>query len=402
MTTWREQLRPASWRGIPFLVKTVEAKPGRRVVVHEYPGRDFADWEDLGKMPKRFRIEAFFVGNDYLNSRNRLLHAIDEQPGPGLLVLPTHGQFDCVCREVESNWNDSEGGIETLTLTMVQVGQFAATPQATNAPAVQLPATTAQAATTVAQSVGQALPITGQPSFVQVGTLTRAQGLLDTVQARFARLQLATTTALQVAGRIQAIRTQGLTLLATPANYARSVLGLFTGVGAGFGGDLRSLFNAYASLFDALGLGSGGDGEGSPVLVANQRTVTQLQQTAVLLAMADVVPQLEWPARSDAVADRTTFAERAEVLEASLSEAFVDEWLAALQPVRVLVNRAITEEARTLLDYRTVRLRETVPALVLAYELYADAFRADDIVAENAVRHPGFLPVDSPLRVLEA
>jgi len=41
-----------------------------------------------------------------------------------------------------------------------------------------------------------------------------------------------------------------------------------------------------------------------------------------------------------------------------------------------------------------------MPAIVLAYRLYGDAERADEIVARNRVRHPGFVPGGQPLEVL--
>ena len=40
-----------------------------------------------------------------------------------------------------------------------------------------------------------------------------------------------------------------------------------------------------------------------------------------------------------------------------------------------------------------------MPALVLAYDLYEDAARADEIATRNRINHPGFLP-PIPLQVL--
>ena len=48
-TSWREDLRPASFRGVPFLVDESHVVIGRRVVLHEYPLRDKPYAEDLGK-----------------------------------------------------------------------------------------------------------------------------------------------------------------------------------------------------------------------------------------------------------------------------------------------------------------------------------------------------------------
>ena len=47
--SWREKLRPASFRGVPFKVVDDKTPVGRRVVVHEYPRRDSSYPEDNGK-----------------------------------------------------------------------------------------------------------------------------------------------------------------------------------------------------------------------------------------------------------------------------------------------------------------------------------------------------------------
>jgi prophage DNA circulation protein len=42
----------------------------------------------------------------------------------------------------------------------------------------------------------------------------------------------------------------------------------------------------------------------------------------------------------------------------------------------------------------------TEPSLVLAWRWYGDANRAAELVARNALRHPGFVPARAPLQVV--
>lgn len=44
---WRDRLRDASFRGVPFSVDDDDASFGRRVQLHEYPKRDKPYTEDL-------------------------------------------------------------------------------------------------------------------------------------------------------------------------------------------------------------------------------------------------------------------------------------------------------------------------------------------------------------------
>lgn len=94
MTSWKDNLRPASFRGVPFQVDD-EGTFGRRVQVHEYPNRDKPYTEDLGRAARRFTINAYLVGDDFFEVRDRLIVAIDT-PGPGTLVHPYYGEI-AVC-----------------------------------------------------------------------------------------------------------------------------------------------------------------------------------------------------------------------------------------------------------------------------------------------------------------
>ena len=85
-----DQLRGASFRGAPFKVRGAESDFGRRKAVHEYPFRDTAWVEDLGRNPRQFEIAGFLIGDDVIAQREQLVEAC-EAPGEGQLVHPTFG-----------------------------------------------------------------------------------------------------------------------------------------------------------------------------------------------------------------------------------------------------------------------------------------------------------------------
>lgn len=93
--TWWQQLQPGSWRGVGFVLDAAPTKTGRRVAVHEYPYRDTVWTEDLGKLPRRYQVSAFLVGDDCYLQKRRMIAAC-EQAGPGTLVHPILGSLQCV------------------------------------------------------------------------------------------------------------------------------------------------------------------------------------------------------------------------------------------------------------------------------------------------------------------
>lgn len=88
--SWRDNLRRASWRGVPFEAWHADTQVGRRVAPHEYPFRDTAWVEDLGRGMRRLSVVGFLVGDDCLEQQEAMVEAA-EREGPGELLHPTFG-----------------------------------------------------------------------------------------------------------------------------------------------------------------------------------------------------------------------------------------------------------------------------------------------------------------------
>lgn len=88
--SWWQQLQPASWRGVGFILDNAPTKGGRRIALHEYPYKDNIWPEDLGKLPRRFQVSGFLVGDDCYQQKLAMIQACEQQ-GAGTLVHPTLG-----------------------------------------------------------------------------------------------------------------------------------------------------------------------------------------------------------------------------------------------------------------------------------------------------------------------
>lgn len=129
---WFQQLQPGSWRGVGFVLDAGDTAAGRRVAIHEYPYRDEAWAEDLGKLPRRFTIQAFLVGDDCYQQRDAMLRAV-EQSGSGTLVHPTLGSLQCVLLEFSCADRRERGRVVELQFAFIIAGdvQFPSTAIAT-------------------------------------------------------------------------------------------------------------------------------------------------------------------------------------------------------------------------------------------------------------------------------
>lgn len=87
------QLNAASFDGVPFFVRNeVKTADGRRIVLHEYANSNRRDIEDTGLIPPTFTVEAFVTGNDWLQQAERLRTALRAE-GAKRLVMPVFGSF---------------------------------------------------------------------------------------------------------------------------------------------------------------------------------------------------------------------------------------------------------------------------------------------------------------------
>ncbi|WP_237387336.1 DNA circularization protein [Xenorhabdus sp. Sc-CR9] len=127
---WSEHLRPASFRGIPFAVVSGESVFGRRQAVHEYPYRDTAWIEDLGRATRKITLRGFIIQDslvyhapDVITQRKNLVAAC-ETGSAGTLIHPTLGELTVSVTEsgLRMNENVEFGWVFEFTLTVIESG----------------------------------------------------------------------------------------------------------------------------------------------------------------------------------------------------------------------------------------------------------------------------------------
>lgn len=119
--SWREQLRPASWRGVPFGVLGADFNFGRKNAIHEYPFRDHPWVEDMGRATRRIHITGFLVGDNANTQRDQLVGAC-EAGGQGILVHPTLGRLTVSLISASSAERWDKGRVFEISLSFIEGG----------------------------------------------------------------------------------------------------------------------------------------------------------------------------------------------------------------------------------------------------------------------------------------
>ena len=90
--------RPASYKNIPFLVDSDEAEAGANRAEYQYINTGRRTSKYLGRFPQKFTIEAFIYDQDpdLYEQRRRNLEIVLNEAEPGILVHPFYGNRYCV------------------------------------------------------------------------------------------------------------------------------------------------------------------------------------------------------------------------------------------------------------------------------------------------------------------
>lgn len=123
--TWKSQLRRASFRGVQFHVRDRTFKTGRSIKVHEFPKRDSPFPEDMGKDTRKWTVDAYLIGDDYMGRRDRLVAAC-ERKGPGSYIDHWGRSGLVVCEGCELKEASEEGRVARFQLSFIEAGGGAA------------------------------------------------------------------------------------------------------------------------------------------------------------------------------------------------------------------------------------------------------------------------------------
>jgi len=181
--SWKDNLQDASLRGIAFKVDSDEATFGRRVQIHEYPNRDKPWAEDLGRATRRFSVQAYLIGDDFFEQRNRLIEAI-EKPGSCTLVHPYYGEMTVVVDDaVRVSHSQNEGRMCRVSFSFVESGELSF-PTAGLATGQKLSSSVSFLDDAISSAFG-AFGMDGMPDFLQDGVLDEATGMFSNVTSAF-------------------------------------------------------------------------------------------------------------------------------------------------------------------------------------------------------------------------
>lgn len=379
--SWREAVLPASFNGVPFSVQSHSRSGGQRLAVHEFPFRDRPQIDFMGQKANELQLTALLVGDDYLSRRDQLLFELGKKK-IGELIHPWLGTLKVACRDFSQDESWDYAGSCRLHLTFIDGDPVSA------GAVVPVTADAVTATTTALMATAkQALALSAAPSspaslFERVAQLeafaTNLTGQLAQVQGWANGTLLAPLAS--VLRSAQSIQRDLQRLAALPGVLADAIGALATGIFDLFQDDPDT---GYQVAMAWAGIAATDD-------------LSLWQSSHGVAAAAQYLTQRSLDNSTSAAQARDRVLAAMETLQAHAN----DDLYVALIEVRAALVADVAARSQRLPLLISHTPKATLPALVVAYQLYGDASRAGDVIRRNHIRHPGFVPGGRALEVL--
>ncbi|GKV88211.1 DNA circularization protein [Pectobacterium carotovorum] len=425
---WEDHLHQASFRGVPFAVIAANGSFGRRQAVHEYPYRDTAWIEDIGRSTRKMALRGFLIQDsakynapDVIKQRESLIAAC-EAFGSGTLIHPTLGELTVSIPEGGLRINESmdSGRVFEFSLTIIESGLkvFAITGNSAAATLVKdgfLKTASTAVFTFIAQVKGEMRSATQAIKTIKNvanfwvnmvnSTVSEVTNLGNTLRStfgseRYGRYNRGNTDADNYQSLTSQVMAQGVvdreSILDKTNNVrnASSIEGFADAVNVA----VVAILNSSGGLEDRVRALENLTTLSDSTLYATDadRNVSDSAVIfiIVLCTAAMVSAAVEYnPSSSDeATALQNRVCEALDDALINVSNRGEDDVYAQLLELRKSFIDAMQIKSGTLASVMQVTVPKTLPSLTLANRLYQDATRSDELIQETNPRHPAFMP----------
>ncbi len=384
MASFRDQLIPAAFRGVPFKVTDHRRSGGRRIAGHDFINGDEPYIEDTGRRTRTFQMQAFVLGDDYMTQRDQLIDAC-ELAGPGLLDHPYFGQLTVFVVGYSQRETKRSERWSTFTLDFTEAGALAI---ASDSPDV---VGGADAAAEAAGDVAEADSVSGfdqvlQAPQVAIETLTSAVASVAATVKSLDFISPIIQDLDALASAIDELANNAVELISAPANLASKVREVVDGVFDAVGNVPGRVLAAYETLI-AVEFGVGSISTSAHTDFAITAATSALDSQVRLHALGGAIraaARVEWETLEQALQARNRLAAD---LDALLLKASGGQFQVIEQLRRSLLE-AVPPRNRQLPRLETITTQGPEPSLVVAYRATGSVVSAREFVNRNRFPTP--------------
>ncbi|MCA8264795.1 DNA circularization protein [Burkholderia vietnamiensis] len=430
-----DQLRPASFRNIPFVSLGGSSSFGRRQQMHEYPKRDEPWVEDLGRGARRIRMLGFVIGDNVIAQRDVMIAAC-EAVGDGQLVHPTLGRRTVSLMDFRSVEHWERGRYFEFQFEFIEGGKRqyptseVATLESVLASVTGLNVAAAfDFARTALSEISQGAAVLGKIVNTAIGWYSFANDLVGDARNLFQTLfslpgdfgrffgsaahvsfgrspSIPALSGASIQSLIEAatasranVATAGAVLDSAARSFSASTVDNFTGAVQGVTSAMIAATNDprdSVRLLAALATFSPANDTTISVIGTAMGVVegacTDLFRRSSIGAVAHASASYQPKSSDDAAQMRDFVTGLIDSEMAIAGDSSADQTYKALSALRAAVVADLNKRGAALSSIKTFDFAQPMPSLALAMRIYRDPTRADELVSEADPPHPAFMP----------
>lgn len=413
---WAKTLRRASFRGVPFHVDDEEVRNFLRQAVHEVPN---GMWrlERLGRGPTELSLTGF-VASRTADVEGDAVAATFRDDKPGMLVMPMVGPVKArplSCFRARSSRREGYVALDMRWVVEPVRGPTASPAQAANS-------IFSTAGNLVSSITGQVSGLLGF-AFQVAGTVSSAIGMVTSIVSTVTSIySLATSITSSVTSvRTTTLRYRTGEIGRDPQSRVELLTEIAeTAVELGYGMDPAAVSSgAFQAMLEIAPTAPAGPAASAAGARLAETGLANFAHVVALTIEAEALARREWRSAEEVDTVQAAFLARVDLVADELaalpdlansiqppfqrtllapaafgasSAASTSSASAALENLRSAVVDYLAIVSRDLAPMIIVESNRSLPACVVAWQLYEDPERASELARMNRVRSPSFMP----------
>lgn len=387
-----DELHPASFKGVPFLVDSSTVVGGIKNVKHSFPNSNKQSIESLGLNPDSFDVSATIAadveGNLYFERRNKLLLALKDGTS-GILVHPFYGQINNI-KATSFSIEESMSSIGKCSINIVfELDDTTGLP---NVDANTLPIISNQAGIileTIAKDISSNFSVSNKYPSNFTNAIDVVNSIIETFNKNTSFLSVSADKINTFSSEVSYLAENIASLVSNPVQLADGITGLFDTVN-GLYATVDSTFEVLTKFFTF----------GEDITRADNTTVSRVERNrnndlldGMMQAESLVLAYDNAVQMSFLTIDQVSTVEN--ILEKQYQQVFSNKHLSSsalglITDYRSLVQEFFNKEklnTRRIIGIRT----NIIPSAVLAYQYYGSTELASNLAGLNTDLNTSFL-----------
>lgn len=394
---WRDDKRDTgSLDGKKFQYEESGQELGADGVVHFIATSGRPVYEGVSEGVDIFPVDAYFVGDDYLSDKQDFIDIL-KKPTTHQFVHPTQGRFKVAllgrARVTETN---KEGGVCRFTFRLIVVEDPAFPLIIDSGAGIDLQVDALNLALIAAYSARFKLGAFAKKILGAIGLATAAMRVVE------GKIQAIMNISESFGDAVSGFADQAASLLRKPEDMITSMAGTALNI-------MATINEAKDDLQDRSGRSQSAFLQGMNLIFEQERPEEAFSPTpesdleqnnaiefwlanrvTFLGAAASSVTDMVFESSSEVETFKASFLTFFE--DVSLDANLDDQLYSEIRQLKAQVVRYLSEVAQNLPEITTFTTAKALPALVVAYMIYEDPERDQEIVSRNDVTHPMYVP----------